>query len=167
MAETSPTPIRRRVLFHGRVQGVGFRYTTASIARRHPVVGFVRNLPDGSVELVAEATPPVLDQFLADIGRIPYDEVESTRQIREEKVPNHDPCSSESLGLRSPEPMPNQALNDPGLGFLCRVLVRFDRSDGIAQFFSRHRQRSTVTQVGGHQSVNGGYDKLAVATRRF
>lgn len=60
--------IRRRVLFHGRVQGVGFRYTTASIARRHPVVGFVRNLPDGSVELVAEAEATVLDQFLADIG---------------------------------------------------------------------------------------------------
>lgn len=68
MTETSETPIRRRVLFHGRVQGVGFRYTTASIARRHPVVGFVRNLPDGSVELVAEATPSVLDQFLADIA---------------------------------------------------------------------------------------------------
>lgn len=68
MAESSSTPIRRRVLFHGRVQGVGFRYTTASIARRHPVVGFVRNLPDGSVELVAEADPSVLDQFFADIA---------------------------------------------------------------------------------------------------
>ncbi len=67
MAETSATPIRRRVLFHGRVQGVGFRYTTASIARRHPVVGFVRNLPDGSVELVVEAEPVVLDRFLADV----------------------------------------------------------------------------------------------------
>lgn len=61
-------PIRRRVLFHGRVQGVGFRYTTASIARRHPVVGFVRNLPDGSVELVAEADASALDQFVADIA---------------------------------------------------------------------------------------------------
>lgn len=72
MAETAPTnsspPIRRRILFHGRVQGVGFRYTTASIARRHPVVGFVRNLPDGSVELVAEADAITLDQFLADIA---------------------------------------------------------------------------------------------------
>lgn len=80
MAETSPTPIRRRVLFHSRVQGVGFRYTTASIARRHPVVGFVRNLPDGSVELVAEATPPVLDQFLADIAS------EFAGKIRQQEV---------------------------------------------------------------------------------
>ncbi len=72
MAETSTTesavPIRRRVLFRGRVQGVGFRYTTKSIARRHPVVGFVRNLPDGSVELVAEADAVVLNQFLTDIA---------------------------------------------------------------------------------------------------
>ncbi|MFM9966228.1 MAG: acylphosphatase [Planctomycetaceae bacterium] len=67
MTESSSGPIRRRVLFQGRVQGVGFRYTTASIARRYPVVGFVRNLPDGSVELVAEAEPTVLEQFVADI----------------------------------------------------------------------------------------------------
>ncbi len=68
MADTTSEPIRRRVLFYGRVQGVGFRYTTASIARRYPVVGFVRNLPDGSVELVAEAEASVLDQFLADLA---------------------------------------------------------------------------------------------------
>ena len=68
MANADPAPIRRRILFHGRVQGVGFRYTTASIARRYPVVGFVRNLPDGSVELVAEAESGVLDQFLADLA---------------------------------------------------------------------------------------------------
>ena len=68
MANSTPGPIRRRVLFHGRVQGVGFRYTTVSIARRYPVVGFVRNLPDGSVELVAEAETGVLDQFLADLA---------------------------------------------------------------------------------------------------
>ena len=62
-----PSTIRRRYLFHGRVQGVGFRYTTVSIAKRHPIVGYVKNLPDGSVELVAEGTASVLDQFLADI----------------------------------------------------------------------------------------------------
>jgi acylphosphatase len=64
----SPDIIRQRVVFRGRVQGVGFRYTTASIARRYPVVGFVRNLPDGSVELIAEADRLVLEQFLADIA---------------------------------------------------------------------------------------------------
>ncbi len=64
----SPDNIRQRVVFQGRVQGVGFRYTTASIARRYPVVGFVRNLPDGSVELIAEADHLVLEQFLADVA---------------------------------------------------------------------------------------------------
>ena len=88
MGEMSATPIRRRVLFQGRVQGVGFRYTTASIAWRHPVVGFVRNLPDGSVELVAEAEPFVLDQFLADIasefaGKICQQEVREAVQDEE------------------------------------------------------------------------------------
>lgn len=72
--------IRRQVLFYGRVQGVGFRYTTASIARRYPVVGFVRNLPDGSVELVAEAEATVLDQFVADIGS------EFAEYIRQQEV---------------------------------------------------------------------------------
>ena len=80
MTEIAPTPDRRRVIYRGRVQGVGFRYTTASIARRHPVVGFVRNLPDGSVELLAEAVPPVLDQFLAEIGS------KFARHIRQSEV---------------------------------------------------------------------------------
>ena len=54
----------RRVIFHGRVQGVGFRYTTRRIARGFPVTGFVRNLVDGSVELIACGVPSELQQFL-------------------------------------------------------------------------------------------------------
>jgi len=45
---------RRRVIFHGRVQGVGFRATACSIARRYAVGGYVRNRSDGTVELEAE-----------------------------------------------------------------------------------------------------------------
>jgi len=45
---------RREVYYSGRVQGVGFRFTVMSIARKFDVAGFVRNLPDGRVELVAE-----------------------------------------------------------------------------------------------------------------
>ncbi len=56
--------IRRNVLFTGRVQGVGFRYTTCEVAERYQVAGFVRNLPDGRVELVAEGEPHELDRFL-------------------------------------------------------------------------------------------------------
>lgn len=45
---------RQLVFFSGRVQGVGFRYTTRRIAKAHRVSGYVRNLPDGRVEVVAE-----------------------------------------------------------------------------------------------------------------
>ena len=58
---------RRTVHFAGRVQGVGFRYTTASIAQGHDVTGFVQNLPDGRVLLVAEGNASALGAFLAEI----------------------------------------------------------------------------------------------------
>ena len=47
---------------------MGFRYTTRGIATRLPVVGFVRNLPDGTVELVAEGPAEALDRLLAGIA---------------------------------------------------------------------------------------------------
>ncbi len=61
--------IRRHIIFRGRVQGVGFRYTTASLARRFPVSGFVRNLPDGTVELVVEGAAPHVAAFVEEIQR--------------------------------------------------------------------------------------------------
>ena len=60
---------RARVLFHGHVQGVGFRWTTRRLAGGHPgVTGRVRNLPDGSVELVAEGERADVEAFIADIN---------------------------------------------------------------------------------------------------
>lgn len=58
---------RTTVHYSGRVQGVGFRYTTRSIARGYPVTGYVSNLPDGRVELVAEGKRSELDAFLAEV----------------------------------------------------------------------------------------------------
>jgi acylphosphatase len=51
------------MLFTGRVQGVGFRYTTEHIAARHAVTGFVRNLDDGRVEAVVEGSRAEVDRF--------------------------------------------------------------------------------------------------------
>lgn len=45
---------RIEVVFHGRVQGVGFRATVAGLARDLPISGWVRNEPDGSVRLQAQ-----------------------------------------------------------------------------------------------------------------
>jgi acylphosphatase len=62
------SPLQRRQIFYsGHVQGVGFRYTTRQIAGDYAVTGFVRNLPDGRVELVAEGTEAELTAFLAAI----------------------------------------------------------------------------------------------------
>lgn len=55
------------VFFAGHVQGVGFRATTRQIAREMGVSGFVRNLSDGRVELVAEGERKQLDNLLTEI----------------------------------------------------------------------------------------------------
>jgi acylphosphatase len=65
--QTTDQPVRR-VLFFGRVQGVGFRYTTAGLARDCGIRGFVRNCPDGSVELVAQGAEADIDGLLARLG---------------------------------------------------------------------------------------------------
>lgn len=60
--------IRRTVLYSGRVQGVGFRYTTCQIAEGYSVSGTVRNLPDGRVEVVVEGLPQAVETFLAAVA---------------------------------------------------------------------------------------------------
>ncbi len=62
-SENQPVPIRRTIHFSGRVQGVGFRFTAEAVASRFSVTGFVRNLRDGRVELVAEGTEAQLDRL--------------------------------------------------------------------------------------------------------
>ena len=59
--------IAKRVIFSGRVQGVGFRYTTREIATGFDVVGAVRNLPDGTVELEIMGETDELEAYLAEI----------------------------------------------------------------------------------------------------
>jgi acylphosphatase len=56
--------VARRVLYTGRVQGVGFRYTARRIAQQYPVGGYVRNLANGQVELVAEGADQDVAAFL-------------------------------------------------------------------------------------------------------
>jgi acylphosphatase len=58
---------RIHVFFSGTVQGVGFRYTVREIAHELGVLGWVKNLRDGRVEVVAEGTEEILADFL---GRI-------------------------------------------------------------------------------------------------
>jgi acylphosphatase len=60
---------RRRVLYSGRVQGVGFRATCRWLARGFEVVGNVRNLSDGRVELLVEGESKEIDRFLDAVSR--------------------------------------------------------------------------------------------------
>ena len=62
---------RRNILFSGRVQGVGFRFTACRAAGGYDITGYVRNLPDGSVECVVEGQAEAIDGFLSDLcGRM-------------------------------------------------------------------------------------------------
>ena len=62
---------RLSVFWSGRVQGVGFRYTTESAALELGVAGWVRNLPDGRVEAVAEGPEKTLKTLLERIASGP------------------------------------------------------------------------------------------------
>jgi acylphosphatase len=55
--------VARRFRLSGRVQGVGFRYFAESVAAREGLHGWVRNLPDGSVEAEAEGDADAVERF--------------------------------------------------------------------------------------------------------
>jgi acylphosphatase len=59
--------IAKHVIFEGRVQGVGFRYAVKELARGFEVCGWVKNLPDGTVELLAAGEPGELADFIREI----------------------------------------------------------------------------------------------------
>jgi acylphosphatase len=59
--------VQYHIVFHGEVQGVGFRFTARELALRYGLDGWVRNDSDGTVECVAEGDPLMLGLFLEDI----------------------------------------------------------------------------------------------------
>lgn len=60
-----------QVFYSGRVQGVGFRYSVKRLATGYDVVGWVRNLPDGRVELRVDGEPGEVAAFLEAIAASP------------------------------------------------------------------------------------------------
>jgi acylphosphatase len=77
--------MQRRVYhFTGRVQGVGFRYTTQNIALRHNVQGYVRNLRDGRVELVMEGDDGEMDEIVQTLRQRM---AENVRKIESQVAP--------------------------------------------------------------------------------
>lgn len=77
--------IRRRVLVKGRVQGVFFRGSTEDEARSRGVDGWVRNLPDGSVEAVFEGPPAAVEALIGFCRQGPrFSRVEALEVAEEE-----------------------------------------------------------------------------------
>ncbi|MCI4444759.1 MAG: acylphosphatase [Candidatus Aminicenantes bacterium] len=62
---------RFQAFFSGRVQGVAFRFFAQHVANMLGVTGWVRNLYDGRVEVVAEGDKEALEQFLAELKKGP------------------------------------------------------------------------------------------------
>jgi acylphosphatase len=56
------------VIYRGRVQGVGFRWTTSQLASSLSVVGYVRNCADGTVELLAQGSPDQVNALLEKVA---------------------------------------------------------------------------------------------------
>lgn len=76
-----------RCIFRGQVQGVNFRYNTLHIGRSFDVAGYVRNLPDGAVEVVAEGTPREIEAFINAVerrmsGHIRHKEIETSPNLQ-------------------------------------------------------------------------------------
>ncbi len=63
--------VARRFLIDGEVQGVGYRFFALRAAARHQMLGTVRNLPDGRVEVVAEGERAAMDEFKMELATGP------------------------------------------------------------------------------------------------
>jgi acylphosphatase len=77
--------ICKHVIYTGKVQGVGFRYTTEQLAGGFAVTGYVRNLSNGNVELVAQGAADQVAGFLAGVRQQMTDYIRS-EDVRDESV---------------------------------------------------------------------------------
>jgi acylphosphatase len=77
-----------RLTVKGRVQGVGFRYFVCRRAEEYGIVGWVKNLPNGDVEALAQGEPEALTRFTAALHTGPSMAV--VTDVREEQVPVKD-----------------------------------------------------------------------------
>jgi len=80
--------VAKLVYYSGRVQGVGFRYTTLRVADRFDVVGYVKNLPDGRVEMFAQGHADVVHDFMDTL------KAEMAMYIRDVHVADQSPIAT-------------------------------------------------------------------------
>jgi len=75
------------VFFTGRVQGVGFRYSALQVALGFEVSGYVRNLPDGRVQLEAEGSPAEVGDFIVAVQERMEGYIRKTEQTAARRAP--------------------------------------------------------------------------------
>jgi acylphosphatase len=75
------------VFFSGRVQGVGFRYTTLHVAREFDVSGCVQNLPDGRVQLEVEGTAAAVRDFIVAVRERMEGYIRKVEQTETQRAP--------------------------------------------------------------------------------
>ena len=63
--------LARRIVVHGRVQGVGFRYFVQRAGKHHCLTGNVRNLRDDTVEVVVEGPAGPVEDFIREVRKGP------------------------------------------------------------------------------------------------
>ena len=71
--------VAKHIIFIGRVQGVGFRFTAHRTAIRYRLTGYVRNLMDGTVEMLAQGSPDDIDDCMRDIEQTFCGDVTETK----------------------------------------------------------------------------------------
>ena len=82
--------LARRYTVSGRVQGVGFRFFTRESARRENIHGWVRNLPDGRVEVLAEGEAESLGRFAHRLHVGPSGSRVEEVEVHEEVIAGHE-----------------------------------------------------------------------------
>ena len=78
--------IRQRIYYSGRVQGVGFRYSVKRLATGFEVIGWVRNLDDGRVEVETSGEPGEVHAFVTAIGKQMASYIRHVEQVDVETV---------------------------------------------------------------------------------
>jgi len=86
--------IRKVIYYSGRVQGVGFRYTTANLAKRFEVAGYVQNLDDGRVRLDVQGEPDQVDGLIAAVCQA------MAKNIKSQDITDHPPTDAQGFDIR-------------------------------------------------------------------
>ncbi len=76
--------VRLHIYFSGRVQGVGFRYTCVQQSRHHAVTGWVKNLDNGSVEMIVEGESSELEAYVKSVSEATHGrvaDVQTTKSV--------------------------------------------------------------------------------------